>query len=251
VGRLQNALRDAANPRWALAYWRARNARIPTERRARFWEEQHAESLHDSAGALAAVTGEGIEECRRALEDAWLPDPLTGDPAVWWPREPLSRLVAALALLTRPRVAVEVGVARGYTSAAILGALDVIGEGGRLHSIDLPPRDEDPTEFVGRAIPKRLRDAWELTLGPSRQQLAPLAQRLGEIDYFFHDGDHSYRSQREDLETVWPHLRRGAVVAMDDVWTPAIFDFAKERGETVAIASWAEHSDGVGLLRKA
>ena len=70
MGRLANALRDAANPRWALAYWRARNARIPTERRARFWQEDHADSLHDSAGALAAVTGESREACERALADA-------------------------------------------------------------------------------------------------------------------------------------------------------------------------------------
>ena len=37
---------------------------------------------------------------------------------------------------------------------------------------------------------------------------------------------------------------------MDDIWTPAIFDFAAEHGEAVAIASWSEHSDGVGMLRK-
>ncbi len=37
---------------------------------------------------------------------------------------------------------------------------------------------------------------------------------------------------------------------MDDIWTPAIFDFAAEYGERVEIASWTDHSDGVGMLRK-
>ena len=250
MGRLSNALRDAASPRWGLAYWRARRARIPTERRARFWLTEHADSVQDAAGALAAVTGAAREECERAYAGAWLPDPVAGDPAVWWPREHLSRLVAAAATLARPRTAIEVGVARGYSSAAILGALDALGEGGRLHSIDLPPRDEDAEEFVGRAVPERLRARWELVLGPSRNELPDLAERIGPAGLFFHDGDHSYASQREDLEAAWPHLAPGAVVVVDDIWTPAIFDFADAHGVRVAIASWSEHSDGVGLLRK-
>ena len=249
MSRIRNALRDVAHPRWGVAYWRARRARIPTERRARYWLEEHPDSLHDSAGALAAVTGAERESCERALEDAWLPEPVPGDAAVWWPRDPLSRAVSAATTLTRPATAVEVGVARGYTSAAILGALDAAA-GGRLHSIDLPPRDVDAREFVGAVVPDRLRRNWELILGPSARELPPLAERLGMIDFFFHDGDHSYRSQHEDLETIWPCLSPGAVVVMDDIWTPAIFDFAAEHGERVAIASWDEHSDGVGMLRK-
>ena len=250
MGRIGNALRDAANPRWALAYWRARRARIPTERREKFWLEEHADALHDSAGALAVVTGAERTECERALADAWLPEPVVGDPAVWWPREPLSRAVAAATALTRPRAVVEVGVARGYTTAAILGALEAAGGGGRLHSSDLPPRDEDPEDFVGAVVPDRLRGAWELIRGPSAIELPSLAERLGRVDLFFHDGDHSYRSQREDLEAIWPHLSPGAVVVMDDVWTPALFEFAEEQGERVAIASWEGHSDGVGMVRK-
>jgi hypothetical protein len=250
LSRIANALRDVANPRWGLAYWRARRAGIPTERAARFWLDEHADAVHDAPGALAAVTGAPVEECERAYADAWLPDPIPGDEAVWWPRDHLSRLVAAATILVRPRVAIEVGVARGYSTAAILGVLDALGEGGRLHSIDLPPRDEDAAAFVGRVVPERLRGSWELTLGPSSSELAPLAERAGPAGLFFHDGDHSYRSQREDLETVWPHLAPGAVAVVDDIWTPAIFDFAAAVGSEVAIASWSEHSDGVGLLRK-
>ena len=250
MGRITTALRNVARPRWGIAYWRARGAQIPTEKRAGFWLEEHADSLHDSPGALAAVTGASHEDCESALAGAWLPDPVEGDSAVWWPREPLSRLVAAATTLISPATAVEIGVARGYTTAAILGALDRMGAGGRLYSIDLPPRDEDAAEFVGKVVPERLRGNWELTLGPSRSQLPDLAERVGPVELFFHDGDHSYRSQREDLETIWPHLADGAVVLMDDIWTPAIFDFAEAQGERVAIAAWAEHSDGVGLLRK-
>lgn len=247
IERLTERLR---NPRWQIAYWRARRARIPTEARARFWLEEHASSLYDSAGALAAVTSEPRERCEAALAEARMPEPIDDDPPVWWPREMLVRLVSAATRLTAARTAVEVGVARGYTSAAILCAQEASSAQVRLHSIDLPPRDTDERRFVGRAVPERVRDRWQLELGPSRALLPALAGRLGSIDLFVHDGDHSYRSQREDLATVWPHLRPGAVVIVDDIWTPAIFDFATEVGERAAVAETADHSDGIGLLRR-
>ncbi len=181
-----------------------------------------------------------------------MPEPVPGDPPVWWPRGELTRVVGALTRLLRPRSVVEVGVARGYTSAAVLAALEANGEGAMLHSIDLPPRDLD-RDFVGSAVPLRLREHWRLTLGPSRSELPRVGPEAAPVGLFVHDGDHSYRSQREDLEAVWPQLAPGAAVLVDDVWTTAVFDFAADRGEEVVIAAWAtpwaDH-EGVALLRK-
>ena len=213
------------------------------------WAADHPEAMRDPAGALSEVTGASAAECERAIEDTWLPEPAPDDPPWWWPREPLMRMIGAATALARPRTAVEVGVARGYTSAAILGALDAAGE-GRLHSIDLPPRDEDAAEFVGSVVPDRLRERWHLELGPSRSVLPRLLPELGPVELFIHDGDHSYESQHEDLEAAWPHLAPGAIVFVDDVWTPAVFDFAASHGQQVLIATWAEGVDGVAVLRK-
>jgi predicted O-methyltransferase YrrM len=236
-----------AHPRWALAYWRGRRGRAPAE--SPFWVEGRPEAVRDPAAALAAITGRPRDRCAAAIDDAWTPEPVPDDDAVWWPRDDLTRIVGALTRLLRPRSAVEVGVARGYTSAAILAALEANGEEGVLRSIDLPPRDVD-RDFVGRVVPPRLRARWRLTFGPSRAELPRVAPEAAPIGLFVHDGDHSYRSQREDLEAVWPHLAPGAAIAVDDVWTTAVFDFAAERGEEVVIAAWAER-EGVALLRKA
>jgi hypothetical protein len=208
--------------------------------------------VHEPVAALAKILDQPRPRCAEALAEAWMPEPVPGDPPVWWPRGELTRVVGAAARLLRPRSVVEIGVARGYTSAAILAALEANGEGGTLRSIDLPPRDADPG-FVGKAVPERLRDRWTLTLGPSRSELPRVGPAAAPIGLFVHDGDHSYRSQREDLEAVWPYLASGAGVLVDDVWTTAVFDFAAERGEGVVIAAWstpwAEH-EGLALLRK-
>jgi hypothetical protein len=246
VGRLSGPLRDLAHPRWALAYWRGRRGRVPAE--SPFWVECRPDAVRDPATALAVICELPHERCAAALADAWMPEPVPEDDAVWWPRDDLTRIVAAVTRLLRPRSVVEVGVARGYTSAAILATLEANGGQGTLKSIDLPPRHVD-LDFVGRAVPSRLRDRWRLTLGPSHTELPKVAPAAAPIGLFMHDGDHSYRSQREDLEAVWPHLAAGAALVVDDVWTTSVFDFGAERGEEVVIAAWAER-EGVALLRK-
>ena len=249
--RVKRALRYAANPRWGLAYWRSRRGRLSGERAREFHPHDHAALVRDDpAGALAELTGAQRTACERALAAAWLPPSLPNDPPPWWPREPLARLVGAATALTAADVVVEVGVARGYSSATILAALEESGPGGRLWSIDLPPLDEDAAAFVGSAVPERLRGRWELELGPSSSALRPLLQRVAPVDLFVHDGDHSYASQLEDLETAWPHVRPGAVVIVDDVWSTAVVDFARDH-DAPALVVWAPgETDGIGLLRK-
>jgi predicted O-methyltransferase YrrM len=246
---LRRGLRYLSRPRWGVAYWRGRHGTVPGERKPGFSLADHAERLHDPAGAIAAVTGAARSECERALASAWLPPAVPHDAAAWWPRESLMRTVAALTRLTQPRTVVEVGVARGYSSAAILRALESEGGDGRLFSIDLPPLDED-AGFVGKVVPTELRSRWLLSLGPSRDQLPRLLPRIAAVDLFVHDGDHSYDSQREDLETIWPQLRPGAIAVVDDVWSEAVFEVADEHGANVAVVAGAFEHDGIALVRK-
>lgn len=220
---------------------------MPAEPPGEFAFADRADVYDEPVAALEAVTGIDRGTCERAFIEAWLPDPIHNDLPAWWPRERLMRLVAAVATLARPAVTVEVGVARGYSSAAILGALEA--NSGKLFSIDLPPLEED-REFVGAAVPERMREHWELNFGPSRTELPGLLRRLGSIDFFFHDGDHSAESQREDLEAAWPYLGAGGVVVVDDIWTPAVFDFAENLGEAVTIALGEQGHDAIALIRK-
>jgi predicted O-methyltransferase YrrM len=145
----------------------------------------------------------------------------------------------------RPPAAVETGVANGFSTAFLLQALHANGD-GHLHSIDLPRevgRAYEPGTFYegeGRAgippgsepgwlIPAALRDRWTLILGRSQDELPPLLARLGTIDFFMHDSEHSYECMRFEFETAWPALRDGGVLVADDWdWNDAFMELAQE-----------------------
>jgi len=142
------------------------------------------------------------------------------------------RLYAVLRKL-RPRVAVETGVCNGVSTAFLLLALAENGA-GELHSLDLPEvagQDYGPDTFwdgkggavippakePGWMVPGRLRDRWRLVLGRSQQELPPLLEQLGTIDFFMHDSEHSEECMRFEFEAAWGALRDGGVLAADDV----------------------------------
>ena len=101
--RLRRAGRYAANPRWGLAYWRSRKARVAGSREREFRADEHPELVHaDSAGAIASLTGAPVASCEAALSGASLVPGVADDPSPWWPRESLARLLGALVELTAP-----------------------------------------------------------------------------------------------------------------------------------------------------
>jgi len=162
----------------------------------------------------------------------------------------------------RPRVAVETGVANGFSTAFSLLALHANGE-GHLHSIDLPRevgRDYEPGLFhegEGRAgippgsepgwlIPRELKERWTLILGRTQEELPPLLERLGTVDSFMHDSEHSFECMWFEFNAAWPALREGGILLSDDVNSTEAFPrFASEQGRRpVRLAR------GMALLQK-
>jgi predicted O-methyltransferase YrrM len=162
----------------------------------------------------------------------------------------------------RPEVAVETGVANGFSTAFSLLALAQNGA-GHLHSIDLPRevgREYDAGTFYegeGRAgippgadsgwlIPEELRQRWTLVPGKSQEALPPLLERLGTIDFFMHDSEHSFDCMWFEFNAAWPALRPGGVLVSDDVNSTEAFDrFVRQEGRSpVRLAR------GMALLKK-
>ena len=147
----------------------------------------------------------------------------------------------------RPRVAVETGVANGFSTAFLLQALHA-NDGGDLYSIDLPRevgREYETGAFYqgkgrtgfppgkepGWLIPDELREPWTLVLGRSQEELPKLLERLGTIDSFMHDSEHSYECMSFEFRTAWEALREGGVLVADDVNVNAAWDeFARDVG---------------------
>jgi hypothetical protein len=162
----------------------------------------------------------------------------------------------------RPRVAVETGVANGFSTAFSLLALQANGD-GHLHSVDLPRevgRDYEPGTFhegEGRAgippgsepgwlIPRELEERWTLILGRTQEELPPLLERLGTIDSFMHDSEHSFECMWFEFNAAWPALRDGGILLSDDVNSTEAFPrFAAEQGRRPL-----RLAQGMALLRK-
>ncbi|MGP8071727.1 MAG: class I SAM-dependent methyltransferase [Thermoplasmata archaeon] len=142
----------------------------------------------------------------------------------------------------KPETVVETGVDRGLSSAFLLAGLHD-NRRGHLYSIDLPSaRYYDPTTGTtavsnvgdttapGFVIPPDLRTAWTLTIGDSRTALPELLGRLGGIDMFLHDSEHTYELMRQEYILALAHLRPGGLLVSDDVnWNRAFKDTAEGR----------------------
>jgi predicted O-methyltransferase YrrM len=147
----------------------------------------------------------------------------------------------------RPQVAVETGVCNGVSTAFLLLALEDNGQ-GELHSIDLPEVAGEeyeqgtfwdgkggavipPGKEPGWMVPVNLRHRWHLVLGPSQDELPPLLERLGTIDFFMHDSEHSYECMSFEFRAAWEALREGGVLVADDVSVNTAWDeFVREVG---------------------
>jgi hypothetical protein len=155
----------------------------------------------------------------------------------------------------RPEVIVETGVSRGISSKIILSALEE-NESGTLYSIDLPNAkwtDERGTQWddsipksekTGGLVPKNLRFRWNLLIGESRAVLPSLLNRIGPIDVFIHDSEHSYAHMMFEFNTAWPFVRdSGLMISDDEDYNNAFKDFVGSLDGPFA-KTFVKNSDG-------
>jgi predicted O-methyltransferase YrrM len=127
-------------------------------------------------------------------------------------------LLYFLVRLLRPEVVLETGVAAGYSTHAILTALEKNGR-GHLYSSEFPYfRYPDPERYVGILVPEELKRRWTLALDGDSVSVPRFIERLSSgIDLFHYDSDKSYAGRRETFARVLPRLARSAVVLVDDI----------------------------------
>jgi len=124
----------------------------------------------------------------------------------------LGTLLYIICRTLRPCTVVETGVASGVSSSYILCGLEK-NKHGMLHSIDLSWRNGQS----GWIIPDYLRHRWQLILGRSSDKLSPLLEKLGAIDVFLHDSEHSYQNMLWEYQTVWAYLRTGGLLLSHNI----------------------------------
>lgn len=148
-----------------------------------------------------------------------------------------------LATWRRPEVAVETGVAYGWSSLALLLA------GVRLISTDMPYPLGKSEDHVGCIVPDDLRGSWTLIRRPDRDALPGVLRGEGEVGLFHYDSDKSRSGRMWAYRLAWTHLAPGAPLVSDDVDDNLAFrDFTAEVGVTPIVVTREETH--VGLLFK-
>lgn len=139
----------------------------------------------------------------------------------------------------KPAVVVETGVAAGWSSRAILEALEVNGA-GHLWSSDFPYlKLEDPSRHVGCLVPERLKDRWTLLLDGDRRNLPAILDTCGPVDLFHYDSDKSRRGREWAMAQVPDRLSSRAVVVVDDIGDNLFFaDHVAATGATAEVVEF-------------
>jgi hypothetical protein len=94
------------------------------------------------------------------------------------------------------KTVVETGIDYGISSAVFLHG------GCELYSIE-PKLKKDIKDTVNKLWLPR----WRIIEGRSQDKLPELLQRLGRIDLFWHDSEHTYEAQMFEYETALPHAK--------------------------------------------
>jgi predicted O-methyltransferase YrrM len=228
---LRNVARNALRPQYLPVLARKVVSRLrPSHREAAVrWAEGRVESLTGFGNELdpvlwaeaSAWADDFRVTARRRLDAAGVP--LAGGGHF--------KLVHFLVRYLRPEVVVETGVAAGYTSQAILTAMQANGR-GTLYSSDFPYfRLEAPERYVGWLVDEQLKSRWHLGLNGDRANLAEFLPQIDTIDFLHYDSDKTVEGREFVMDAVAPKLAPGAVIVMDDIDDNTYFrDWVEQSG---------------------
>jgi predicted O-methyltransferase YrrM len=148
----------------------------------------------------------------------------------------------------KPKTIVQTGVCNGMSSAFMMLGLVKNGGDGGLHVIDLPPvfnsKDAGWTvkgkvygvvipegKSSGWMVPDAYRNRFEVWTGDAKLQLPKMVNKVGSIDLFYHDSDHTYNHMMFEFAEAKRKLRPGGLIVGDDVsWNASVWDFADQYG---------------------
>ena len=135
---------------------------------------------------------------------------------------------------TRPKIVVETGVSDGISTAFILEALRD-NNYGKLYSIDVTSKVYYRNDKkIGWFIPKELKERWVFVEGRSQDKLRPLLSRLGEVDIFLHDSQHTYDTMKFEYECAWDFMKKSGFLLSDDVLLTNVFkEFSQDKKHTI------------------
>ena len=151
-------------------------------------------------------------------------------------------LLREVVKVTRPSCVVETGVANGISTRLILQSfLEFELSSSKLYSFDVD------AEVFSLELEQNPQFNKVIIDSPSSFLLA--IQKIGAIDLFYHDSDHSYENQLLEYNAAWDALTQNGVLVSDDInWSNAFLDFCKKVNRTPLLLS--DSGKFCGLISK-
>lgn len=228
--RSQNA--ELENSSGESLSWCKENQIDQSEALVKLFGENKYESLNE-------VFPKEIESAKK--EEAKSPFAMGGEGAISF----LYHVVENL----KPRHVLETGVAYGWSSLAILLALEK-NKDGRLISNDMPYIKMNNEDYVGCVVPIRLQKLWTLQRNADKDGI-PKAIKVyqGQLDLVHYDSDKSYCGRTWASPILWQALRPGGIFISDDINDNLAFKhFGEKMGKTPLIVK--HKGKYVGLIVK-
>jgi len=146
----------------------------------------------------------------------------------------------------KPKTIVQAGVCNGLSSAFMMLALAKNGPDGTLHVVDMPPvfnSNDEHWKIKGKVygvvipegktsgwiVPDIYKDRFEVLNGDAKLLLPDLLKKVGSVDMFYHDSDHTYDHMMFEFKEAKKYLTPHGVMVADDIsWNASLWDFADE-----------------------
>jgi predicted O-methyltransferase YrrM len=143
--------------------------------------------------------------------------------SVRWDAEiELFSLLYSLVRSKKPDVIVETGVANGFSTNAIMKAIEISKKNAQLHSFDVLP--ETKNAYLGKG-------KWVFHILPLRNTHTALSKKVNDlpkVDIWLHDSNHGYRWQKFEFLLALSRLTKNGILISDDIdASPAWAELAK------------------------
>lgn len=227
----RNAARPAYLPVMTRKIWSRLSHGHDRERNAaRAWAAKHAEDMDAWGNSVDPVLWREGKEFAESLADLARPRMETLAAAgVDLGGAGGLELLYLLTRVVRPALALETGVAAGWSTAAMLAAMRVNGT-GRLMSSDFPFfRLANPERYIGYVVPNDLKSRWSLRIKGDRRNLEEFLSPDTMVDLVHYDSDKTRDGREFFLRRLRPHLTGRHVMVMDDIQDNLVFREYAER----------------------
>jgi predicted O-methyltransferase YrrM len=222
---VRNAMRPLYFPVMAhKVYLRFRYGHSRETEAATAWAAERAEDVGAWCRRIdAGVWREAEEFARRLAESARPRVQAVQEAGVDLGGPGCIELLYFLTRIQRPEIVVETGVAAGWSSAAVLGAMRE-NKSGHLFSSDFPCfRLSDPERYIGYVVPAEAKDSWTLLLKGDRKNLNEILGPSAAVGLAHYDSDKTRGGREFFLRRIAPHLTSRSILVMDDIQDNLVF----------------------------